>query len=187
MQVFLKRSCRLVSAIRAAPKKYISQSTRLAIQSHSFKQLIYSGAKFSFASDINSGDNAKPGSSNDDEGFSVPNSDDDDHPAKPASNSHAETYSIKPLQSIPVKSFKDTNLSEEEKKMKPETFLLFSAQQPILPYTSVPCQLRTGSLKDIDYTLAYFLQNEEGDVYMVGLQLESNVQSELMKQFKKDQ
>lgn len=45
--------------------------------------------------------------------------------------------------------------------------------------------MRTGNLKSIDNTLSYFLLNEKGEVYLVGMLLEKNVEKELKKAFKK--
>ena len=45
--------------------------------------------------------------------------------------------------------------------------------------------MRTGNLKSIDNTLSYFLLNEKGEVYLVGMLLEKNVEKQLKKAFKK--
>jgi len=45
--------------------------------------------------------------------------------------------------------------------------------------------MRTGNLKSIDNSLSYFLLNEKGEVYLVGMLLEKNVEKELKKTFKK--
>ncbi len=45
--------------------------------------------------------------------------------------------------------------------------------------------MRTGNLQEIDKPLAYFLLNPNGDVHLVGILLDKNVEKELKKSFKK--
>lgn len=52
------------------------------------------------------------------------------------------------LEAVPLKYYK-ASLTEEEKKIKPQTFIIFSSPQPILPHQKIPCQMRTGSLQEI--------------------------------------
>ncbi|KAL4480128.1 hypothetical protein ABPG74_020644 [Tetrahymena malaccensis] len=88
------------------------------------------------------------------------------------------------LKTIPMRNWKATDLTEEELKLTPQTHIIFSSQQPILPYSKVPCQMKTGNLTEINHELAYFILNEAGDVYQIGLELEKNVGKQLSKSFK---
>jgi hypothetical protein len=46
--------------------------------------------------------------------------------------------------------------------------------------------MRTGNLKSIENSLSYFILDERGEVYLVGMHLEKNVEKELKKAFKKE-
>ena len=45
--------------------------------------------------------------------------------------------------------------------------------------------MRTGNLKSIENPLSYFLLNDKGEVFLVGMLLEKNVEKDLKKMFKK--
>lgn len=71
-----------------------------------------------------------------------------------------------------MRNWKETDLSEEELKLPVTTHVFFSSQQPILPYSSMSCQMKTGNLKEINHELGYFILNPEGEVFQIGLELE---------------
>jgi hypothetical protein len=44
--------------------------------------------------------------------------------------------------------------------------------------------MRTGNLKSIDHALSYFLLDDNGDIYQIGLLLDKSVEKSLKKVFK---
>lgn len=50
------------------------------------------------------------------------------------------------LKAIPMQNWKATDLTEEELLITPKTHIIFSSQQPILPFSKIPCKMNTGNL-----------------------------------------
>jgi len=96
----------------------------------------------------------------------------------------AENSEDKKLKSVPIRPIK-LPLKEGEEELKVETFVLFSSNTPIIPYTQQSGLIRTGNLgaNHISNKLAFFIQNELGEIYTVGLVLEDNVNKSLKKNF----
>ncbi|KRX01904.1 Ribosomal protein S5 domain 2-type fold [Pseudocohnilembus persalinus] len=115
-----------------------------------------------------------------------PNNNDNNDDQNNNDNKHKNKYLTNELKAIPLRNYV-CELTEEEQKLEKKKHILFSSQQPILPYNSVPCQLRTGNLQEIDNPLSYFLLNEEGQIYQVGQELENQVATNLKKSIKGSQ
>lgn len=88
----------------------------------------------------------------------------------------------KKLKAIQIRPFK-LPLDKEEEKIKPETYVLFSSPSPIIPFSQQQGFVRTGNLgtNHISNKLAFFIQNELGEIYTIGLVLENNVNKSLKK------
>lgn len=88
----------------------------------------------------------------------------------------------KKLKSTPIRPIK-LPLDKDEEKIKPETYVLFSSPSPIIPFSQQQGFVRTGNLgtTHISNKLAFFIQNDAGEIYTVGLVLENNVNKSLKK------
>jgi len=64
-----------------------------------------------------------------------------------------------------MRNWKATDLTEEELLITPTTHIIFSSQQPILPFSKMPCKMNTGNLTEINHELGYFILNQTGDVF----------------------
>ena len=101
---------------------------------------------------------------------------------KPSSASSTEKADDKKLKSIPIRPIK-LPLREGEEDLKVETYVLFSSTTPIIPYSQQSGLIRTGNLgaDHISNRLSFFIQNEIGEIYTIGLVLENNVNKTLKK------
>jgi len=90
----------------------------------------------------------------------------------------------KKLKSVPIRPIK-LPLDKDEENQKLETYVLFSSSTPIIPFSQQPGFVKTGNLaaNHISNKLAFFIQNELGEIYTVGLILENNVNKTLKKNF----
>ena len=83
-------------------------------------------------------------------------------------------------KTIPLKSMKLT-LDPEDMKSKQKSYVLFSSSHPIIPYTEQNGIVRTGNLASnhISNELAYFLQNDAGEIYPIGVILKNEINKKL--------
>jgi len=86
------------------------------------------------------------------------------------------------LLTVPLKPMK-IPLEKGEEKLKQETFVLFSSSTPIIPHSQQTGFIKTGNLgpEHISKKLAFFIQNDSGEIYTIGLVLENNVNKVLKK------
>jgi Lon-like ATP-dependent protease len=100
--------------------------------------------------------------------------------AEPLEAQQFDKVEERKLKSVPIRPSKFP-LEKDEESQKLETYVLFSSATPIIPF----CQ-QSGTVKPVNLVanhisnkLAYFIQNERGEVYTIGLVLENNVNKSL--------
>lgn len=84
-------------------------------------------------------------------------------------------------QTIPLKPYK-AELTVAEQKVKQQSFVLFTAANPVIPYSQQNGVIKTGNLGSahITHELLYVLQSESnGDIYTVGVVLKGDVNKKL--------
>jgi Lon-like ATP-dependent protease len=98
-------------------------------------------------------------------------------------NPNSDKIDPKRLKSVPFYKPLKLTLEPGEEKQKLETYVLFSSPVPIIPFSHQPGFVQTGNLgaNDINKKLAFFIQNEGGEIYTVGLVLEKTVNKNLKK------
>lgn len=116
--------------------------------------------------------------STDSDNVNIPPNDND----SPNENSKAKpnTIVLKPFKAV---------LTEAEEKIKPTTYVLFTASNPIIPFSQQNGVIKTGNLgsSHINHELLYVLQSESNEIYTIGVVLKNDVNKKLKREMSSDE